>query len=178
MSKIIDFFAFIFKGLLKGLAFIVSAPGILLTSISTLATSVVAVVSQITSSTSTLSTIVSSSQTPLNDYISGFQSIEIPPAMSWLMYILSLDQLLNSFLALVEVIVPIALTLATFFFVTLPLFIVSFYALKFTIFLATCLFPKNYIPWMFAGLGGRIAKIEEDPPQVQNIMGGSIVFDG
>lgn len=153
MSSLLNFFAFVFKGLLKALSLVLSAPGLLLTSIATLVTSVGVVLNEITSSTSSLANVVPNDLG--SSEISTIQSVfnDFPTIMQWIAYMLSFDTFLNGVLTVIIVLVPLVLTLATFLFITLPLFLVEFYLLKFTIWIATAVLPSQYVPGVISAVG-------------------------
>lgn len=144
MQTVINFFKFLLDGIVKALTFAVSAPGMLLTSVITLGSSVVAVVSQLSNGVSSLNTAVSSFEEPLNVVVS--EIARLPSIFQWLVYLLSLDVAFDGLLSVFGIIFPIVVTLLTFIGVTLPLFLVQYYLMKFVFWLAVFAIPDSMIP--------------------------------
>mgnify|MGYP007012484704 CR=1 FL=1 len=144
MQSLVNFFKFLLDGVVKALTFAVSAPGMLLTSIITLGSSVAAVISQLSNATSSLNSVLSSFQVPLNSVVAEIG--RMPSIFQWIAYLLSLDVAFDGLLSVFGIIFPIVVTMLTFICVTLPLFLVQYYLMKFVFYLAVCAIPDSMIP--------------------------------
>lgn len=144
MQTIIKFVKFLWFCLVRALSFAVSAPGLLLTSILTLGSSAAITVGQVTSAGSSLASASSSFVQPLSTVTNAIS--QLPSIFQWLIYLFSLDIAFDGLLSIIGVIVPLAITLATFAFITLPVFLLQFYTFKFAVWFATSVLPPAWTP--------------------------------
>lgn len=144
MQTIINFFKFLLDGIVKALTFAVSAPGMLLTSVITLGSSVVAVVSQLSNGVSSLNSAVGSFDGPMDVIVSELNVL--PSIFQWLVYLLSLDVAFDGLLSIFGIIFPLIVTILTFVCITLPVFLVQYYMFKFVLWLVVSALPQQIIP--------------------------------
>lgn len=144
MQSLVKFVKFLWFCVVRALSFAISAPGLLLTSIVTLGASVSATVHQVTTAGSSLASATSSFGQPLGVVTQAIS--ELPSIFQWLIYLFSLDVAFDGLLAVIGVVVPLSITLATFVFITLPLFFLQYYTFKFAVWFATCVMPPNWVP--------------------------------
>lgn len=150
MSKLIEFFSWVYKGIVNSLTVITSGLGLAITTITTAVTSVVGMYNNLTTANSALSSAVSGYEGFLNVVVNSLSSA--PPIMKWLCYVLSFDVIAANVTLVLSVFLPLFVVVLTFFVVTVPVWLVSFYLLRFSVWLATAIFPKQYVPAILSSL--------------------------
>lgn len=150
MSKLIEFFSWIYKGIVNALAVITSGLGLAFTTITTAVTSVAGIYTQITESNSAVAGAISGYEGFLNTIVEALSSA--PPIMRWLTYVLSVDVLAVNVTLILSLFLPLFIVVLTFFVVTVPVWFISFYLLRWSVWLATAIFPKQYIPTILSSL--------------------------
>lgn len=145
MNYVISFFRFLFDCVVKALQFLWSAPGLLFASVTTLITSISSVFVSLSNGNNAINSFLDSTST---DFMDGITSTltNMPSIMQWLAYMLSLDILFDGLIAIFGIVFPVVLVIVTFFVITVPYFLISYYMIKFVLWLSTSVLPEYLVP--------------------------------
>lgn len=141
---IVKFFKWLWDGLFRLFQFVTSIPGLVVSGLTSVYTGLSTIFGQLSSSSSVIDAISSHGDSVVNEVTTFVQD-----GGSWLQllfYALSVDLLFNVLLDLATLAITLTLALLTFFLVTLPSFVLYYYGLKLTAFVATSLFPNAWVP--------------------------------
>lgn len=141
---IVNFFKWLWDGLVRLFQFVTTLPGLAIAGVTSVFTGLSTIFGYFSSSSTVIDAVSTHGDSLVNEITST-----VSAGGSWLQlvfYSLSVDLLFNVLLNLTTLAITLTLALLTFFLVTVPAFILYYYGLKLTAFVATSLFPNSWVP--------------------------------
>lgn len=141
---LVKFFKWLWDGLVRLFQFVTTIPGLVVAGLTSVYTGLSTIFGQLSSSSSVIEAVSSHGDNVVNEVTSYVEA-----GGNWLQiafYALSVDLIFNVLLTLATLAITLTLALLTFFLVTLPSFVLYYYGLKLTAFVATSLFPNSWVP--------------------------------
>lgn len=151
MSYLISFFKWIWDGIKSVFSLVFSIPTLIFTAATSIISGIAGLVQTLSSSSTVVQAISSHGDSVVNS-INGF----VADGGSWLQllfYILSMDLLFQTILSLVTIFITFTLAIVTFLTIAVPAFIIQWYALKLSAFVASALLPSQYLPYAVKQFG-------------------------
>lgn len=141
---LVNFFKWLWDGIKSLFSYIVSIPGLVIAGAASIYSGVSTIISQL-SSTSTFVQGISTAGDSAVSSVAGFVT-QGGDFLQLFVYLLSVDLLFSTALAFLTLLITLAFVFITFFLVAVPAFILYYYSLKVAAFIATVMFPSNFLP--------------------------------
>ena len=152
MSFIISLFKTIWDGFARLISWLFGIPALVISAFVGLYTSITNLINQFSQGGDFSSEVVSSVSDSVSGYLSDVSALPEASLLQFISYILSFDVLFDSVLVIFGLVLSLASSLLVFFVVTIPAWLISIYALKFTAWAFTCFLPDNWIPAGFRSI--------------------------
>lgn len=144
LSYIGDFFKWLWKGITTTVAFVVSLPGLVVTSITTLYTSITAVVQVLSDGGGVVDTVVQTADGGVDKVAEVMQSAH--GILNLAFYATSLDIAASVAISIITFVVTFLVSVATLVIVAVPTFLIQYYALKIGAKVLIAVMPSGWVP--------------------------------
>lgn len=144
LSYIGDFFKWLWKLITTTTSFILTLPGLVLTSVSTLFISVKSVLNALFGGSSVIDSVISQADSSLSGFDSVVDNFSAFGHIAF--YSLSFDILFSVGVSILTFLLTFLLAVLTFFLVSVPVFLVQYYVLKISAKVFVAFMPEGWIP--------------------------------
>lgn len=147
LSYIGDFFKWLWKGITTTVAFVISLPGLVLTSITTLYTSITSLVQVLSDGGGVVDGIVQVADGGV-DKVAEFMA-DAHGILNLALYATSLDIAVSVAISIITFVVTFLVAVVTFVLVAIPTFLIQYYALKIGAKVLIAVLPSGWVPVQF-----------------------------
>lgn len=144
ISYIGDFFKWLWKLITSTTTFILTLPGLVLTSVSTLFISVKTVLNTLFGSSSIIDSVIADADNSLSAFDGVVENFSEFGQIA--LYSLSVDILISVGVSILTFLVTFLVAVVTFFLVSVPVFLVQYYLLKISAKVFVAFMPEGWIP--------------------------------
>lgn len=144
MSTIVKFFKWLGNGILSFVTWFVGLPAVIISAVTGLWASLSELWGSLVSGGSFASQWVGVAENGADSLSQAMSSV--PDVVKVACYALSMDTLFTYIISTYAVFITLSLTVLAFFFVSIPAFVISMYAIKFSAWFLSAIFPRSFVP--------------------------------
>lgn len=144
LSYIGDFFKWLWGLITTTTSFILTLPGLVLASVSSLFVGITTVLNSLFSGSSVIDNVISQADSSLSSFDSVIQNFSSFGNLAF--YSLSLDILFSVGLSILTFLVTFLFAVVTFFLVSVPVFLIQYYGMKIGAKVFVAFMPEGWIP--------------------------------